>query len=38
MEVELHHDMGYMPADGGPNQIGNVEDGPVLPDNVQADP
>ena len=26
-----------MPADGGPNQIANVEDGRVLPDNVQAE-
>ena len=33
MEAEVHHNMGYVPADGGPNQIGNVEDGPVLPDN-----
>ena len=37
MQVELHRDLGYVPADGGPNQIGNAEDGPVLPDNVQAD-
>ena len=37
MEVELHHNMGYVPADGGPNQIANVEDGPVLPDNVHAE-
>ena len=36
MQVELHRDLGYVPADGGPNQIGNSEDGPVLPDNVQA--
>ena len=36
MQAELHRNMGYEPADGGPNQIGNAEDGPVLPDNVQA--
>ena len=35
-QAQLHCDMGYVPADGGPNQIGNVEDGPVEPDNVQA--
>ena len=27
---------GFVPAEGGPNQIGNVEDGPVIPDNAQA--
>jgi len=37
MEVELHRDLGYVPAEGGPNQIGNLEDGPVVPDNVAAE-
>ena len=38
MQVELHRNLlGFVPADGGPNQIGNVEDGPVLPDNAQAE-
>ena len=35
--MELHGSMGFVPADGGPNQIGNVEDGPVVPDNVHAE-
>ncbi len=30
--------MGFVPAGGGPNQIGNVEDGPVLPDMAEARP
>ena len=34
--VEDGPNLGYVPADGGPNQIGNMEDGLVLPDNVQA--
>ena len=34
MQVELHRGLGYVPAEGGPNQIGNVEDGLVVPDNV----
>ena len=33
MQVELHRDLGYVQADGGPNVIGNLEDGPVQPDN-----
>ena len=37
MQVELHRDLGYVPAGGGPNQIGNEEDGPVVPDNVEAE-
>jgi len=37
MQVELHRDLGYVPAEGGPNQIGNAEDGPVVPDNLQAE-
>ena len=37
MQVDEQPNVGYVPADSGPNQIGNVEDGPVLPDNVQAD-
>jgi len=36
VQVELHRDLGYVPAEGGPNQIGNVEDGLVVPDNVEA--
>ena len=36
MQVELHRDLGYVPADGGPNVIGNAEDGPVLPDNLSG--
>ena len=37
MQVDLHPNLGYVPADGGPNVIGNAEDGPVLPDKAQAD-
>ena len=38
MQAELHRNpLGFVPADGGPNQIGNVEDGLVLPDNAQAE-
>ena len=37
MQVELHRGLGYVPAGGGPNQIGNAEDGPVVPDNVEAE-
>ena len=33
---DLQGSLGYVPADGGPNQIGNMEDGLVLPDNAQA--
>ena len=36
MEVDAQSNLGYVPADGGPNQIGNREDGPVLPDNAQT--
>ena len=32
MQAEYHHDLGHVPAGGGPNIIGNAEDGPVLPD------
>ena len=35
--MELQGRMGFVPVDGGPNQIGNVEDGPVLPDNAKAE-
>ena len=35
-QVDPRPNLGYVPADGGPNQITNVEDGPVLPDNVQV--
>ena len=34
--VEDGPNLGYVPADGGPNLIGNAEDGPVLPDNLHA--
>ena len=34
MQVELHRDLGYVPAGGGPNIIGNSEEGPVQPDQV----
>ena len=37
MEVELPRDLGYIPAEGGPNQIGSVEDGPVRADNAEAE-
>ena len=37
MQADLHRSMGFVPADGGPNQIGNVEDGPVVPDNAHAE-
>ena len=37
LEVELRRDLGYVPAAGWPNQIGNAEDGPVVPDNVEAE-
>ena len=37
MQVELHRNLGYVPADGGPNLIGNGEDGPVLPEPGQAE-
>ena len=30
--------MGHVPAGGGPNVIGNVEDGPVLPDRQPSEP
>ena len=36
MQVAMQGVAGFVPADGGPNQIGNVEDGPVMPDNAQA--
>ena len=36
MQADLRRSMGFVPADGGPNQIGNVEDGPVVPDNVHG--
>ena len=37
MQVDPRPDLGFVPADGGPNVIGNAEDGPVLPDNAQAE-
>ncbi len=37
MQVDPRPNLGYVPADGGPNVIGNVEDEPVLPDKAQAD-
>ena len=36
VQADLRRSMGFVPADGGPNQIGNVEDGPVVPDNVHG--
>ena len=33
IQLDRQLNLGYVPADGGPNQIANVEDGPVLPDN-----
>ncbi len=36
MQVDGQSNLGYVPADGGPNLIGNAEDGPVLPDNGGA--
>ena len=36
MQVNLRSNLGYVPADGGPNQIGNQEDGMVVADNVKA--
>ncbi len=36
MQVDLRRSMGFVPADGGTNQIGNLEDGPVVPDNVHG--
>jgi len=38
MQAELHHDLGHVPAGGGPNVIGNVEDGPVLLDQQRSEP
>jgi len=35
MQVEMHSNLGYVPAGGGPNIIGNAEDGPVLPELQQ---
>ena len=32
--MPVHRKLGYVPSDGGPNQIGNVEDGLVRPDNT----
>ena len=37
MQADLRRlNLGYVPADGGPNQIGNMEDGLVLPDNESS--
>ena len=36
MQADPRPNLGYIPAGGGPNVIGNEEDGPVLPDNAQA--
>ena len=30
--VNLQNNLGYVPPNGGPNQIGNVEDGPIVSD------
>ena len=32
MDPEIQSELGYVPAGGGPNIIGNAEDGPVLPE------
>ena len=34
----LHSNLGHVPVGGGPNIIGNVEDGPVLPDRQPSEP
>ena len=31
IQLDRRLNLGYVPADGGPNVIANVEDGPVLP-------
>ena len=36
MQADPRPNLGYIPAGGGPNVIGNEEDGPVLPDNAKA--
>jgi len=38
MQVDMRPDLGYVPAGGGPNIIGNAEDGPVLPELQQLAP
>jgi hypothetical protein len=37
VQVDPHPNLGFVPADGGPNVIGNAEDGPVLSDQAQAE-
>ena len=37
MQVDPRLSLGHVPADGGPNVIGNLEDGPVVPDKAQSD-
>ena len=37
MQGDPRLSLGHGPADGGPNVIGNLEDGPVVPDKAQAD-
>ena len=32
--VQVYNPLGHVPAGGGPNLIGNVEDGPVAPDHA----
>ena len=32
--VQVYNPLGHVPAGGGPNVIGNLEDGPVLPDHA----
>ena len=34
--VQVYNPLGHVPAGGGPNLIGNVEDGPVLPEPDHA--
>ena len=35
--VQVRGSLGYEPMDGGPNVIGNLEDGMVVPDKAQSD-
>ena len=37
MQLDHCPSLGYVPANGGPNVIGNEEDAPILPDKAQSD-
>ena len=37
MQVDTRPNLGHVPADGGPNVIGNLEDGPILLGKAQPD-